>query len=59
LKWSESLPGVNMKPQKKGTNERAFEYDISVAFPFIAVTIRKSRQKKMSQSMGMLCSAGN
>jgi hypothetical protein len=28
-----------MKPQKKVTNERASEYDISVAFPFSAVTI--------------------
>jgi hypothetical protein len=34
-----------MKPQKKGTNERASEYDISVAFPFSAVTISKPQQK--------------
>jgi hypothetical protein len=42
-----------MKPQKKITNERAFEYDISVSFPFPAVSISKP------QSMGMLWSAGN
>jgi hypothetical protein len=27
-----------MKPQKKVTNERASEYDISIAVPFSAVT---------------------
>jgi hypothetical protein len=30
-----------MKPQKKGTNERASENDISIAFPFSSVTISK------------------
>jgi hypothetical protein len=30
-----------MKPQKKVTNERASEYDISTDFPFSAVTISK------------------
>jgi hypothetical protein len=34
-----------MKPQKKVTNERAFEYDIFAAFPFSAVTISKPQQK--------------
>jgi hypothetical protein len=34
-----------MKAQKKVTNERASEYDISVAFPFSAVTISKPQQK--------------
>jgi hypothetical protein len=34
-----------MKPPKKETNERASEYDISVAFPFSAVTISKPQQK--------------
>jgi hypothetical protein len=34
-----------MKPQKKGTNERASEYDISVFFPFSAVTISNPQQK--------------
>jgi hypothetical protein len=47
-----------MKPRQKGTNERTSEYDISVAFPLSAVTICKPQQK-MSQSMGMLWSAGN
>jgi hypothetical protein len=30
-----------MRPQKKLTNERASEYEISVAFPFSADTISK------------------
>jgi hypothetical protein len=47
----------NIKPKKKGTNERASEYDISVAFIFPAVTISKI-QHKMSQSMAMLWSVG-
>jgi hypothetical protein len=34
-----------MKPQKKVTNERASAYDISIAFPYSAVTISKSQQK--------------
>jgi hypothetical protein len=34
-----------MKPQQKGTNKQTFEYDISVAFPFSAVTICKPQQK--------------
>jgi hypothetical protein len=34
-----------MKPQKKETNQRASEYDISIAFPFFAVTISKPQQK--------------
>jgi hypothetical protein len=34
-----------MKPQKKGSNERAFEYDISIAIPFSAVKISKPQQK--------------
>jgi hypothetical protein len=34
-----------MNPQKKVTNERASEYDISVAFPLFAVTISKPQQK--------------
>jgi hypothetical protein len=34
-----------MKPQKKVTNERAFEHDISAAFHFSAVTISKPQQK--------------
>jgi hypothetical protein len=33
-----------MKPQKKVTNERASEYDISIAFPFPAVA-SKLQQK--------------
>jgi hypothetical protein len=47
-----------MKPQKKGTNERASEYDISIAFPFSSVILIK-HQEKMSQSIGKLWSAGN
>jgi hypothetical protein len=31
--------------QKKGTNERAYEYEIPVAFLFSAVTISKPLQK--------------
>jgi hypothetical protein len=46
-----------MKPREKVTNERASDYDISVAFPFSSITI--STPTKMSQSMGMLLSAGN
>jgi hypothetical protein len=38
-----------MKPQKKLTNERAFEYDISAPFPFSAVTISKPQQKLTNQ----------
>jgi hypothetical protein len=38
-----------MKPREKGTNERAFEYDISVAFPFSSVTISKPQQKWANQ----------
>jgi hypothetical protein len=34
-----------MKPQKKVTNERASEYDISIALPFSVVTISKPQQK--------------
>jgi hypothetical protein len=30
-----------MKPLKKGNNERASEYDISVAFPFSAAVLSK------------------
>jgi hypothetical protein len=33
-----------MKPQKKETNERASEYDISIAFPFSAGTISKPQK---------------
>jgi hypothetical protein len=39
----------NMKPRKKVTNERESEYDISVAFPFSAVTISKPQQKWANQ----------
>jgi hypothetical protein len=35
-----------MKPQKKVTNERAPEYDISVAFLVSAVTIGKPQQNE-------------
>jgi hypothetical protein len=38
-----------MKLQKKGTNERASEYYISIAFPFSNVTISKPRQKLANQ----------
>jgi hypothetical protein len=38
-----------MKPRQKWTNERTFEYDISVAFPFSAVTICKPQQKWANQ----------
>jgi hypothetical protein len=34
-----------MKPQKKATNERAYEYDFSVAFPSSVITISKPQQK--------------
>jgi hypothetical protein len=34
-----------MKGQKTVTNERASEYDVSIAFPFSAVTISKPQQK--------------
>jgi hypothetical protein len=34
-----------MKPQKKETNQRASEYDISITFPFSAFKISKSQQK--------------
>jgi hypothetical protein len=47
-----------MKPQKKVTNEQASEYDISIVFPFSAITICKT-QAKMSKSTGMLWSVGN
>jgi hypothetical protein len=47
-----------MKPQKKVTNERASECDISIAILFSVVTISKAHIK-MSQSKGMLWSAGN
>jgi hypothetical protein len=36
-----------MKIQKKLTNERVFEYDISA--PFSAVTISKPQQKRTNQ----------
>jgi hypothetical protein len=32
-----------MKPQKKVTNERAFEYNISVAFLFSAISKRQQK----------------
>jgi hypothetical protein len=44
----------NMRPQKKAANERVSECDIS--YPWRQ---KSSPQKKMSQSMGMLWSAGN
>jgi hypothetical protein len=39
-----------MKSRPKWTNERTSEYDISVAFPFSAVTICKPQQKWANQS---------
>jgi hypothetical protein len=48
-----------MKPKENVTNERASEYDISVAFPFSSVTICNPNPAKMSQLMGMLWRAGN
>jgi hypothetical protein len=48
-----------MKPREKVTNERASEYDISIAFPLSAVTLCKPQQKWANQLMGMLWSAGN
>jgi hypothetical protein len=49
---------IILHPRKKVTNEQASEYDISIAYPFSVITISKP-QKKMSQSIGMLWSAGN
>jgi hypothetical protein len=34
-----------MKPKKKVTNEQTSAYNISIAFPFSAVTISKPLQK--------------
>jgi hypothetical protein len=39
----------SMKHQKKVTNERASEYDISIAFPLNTVTISKPQQKYANQ----------
>jgi hypothetical protein len=44
-----------MKTQKKVTNERAHEYDISIAFPFSAVTIRKPRQNEPINGHALEC----
>jgi hypothetical protein len=35
----------NMKPEKKVTNGRASEYDISVAIPFSVGTVNKPQHK--------------
>jgi hypothetical protein len=47
-----------MKPKTIVTNDQASEYDFSIDIPFPVGTISKP-QKKMSQSMDMLWSAGN
>jgi hypothetical protein len=44
-----------MKPQKKGTNERASEYDISVAFPFSAITVSKLKQNEPINGHALEC----
>jgi hypothetical protein len=43
------FPDVTIWNPKKGTNERASEYDISIAFPFPVVTICKPQTKWTSQ----------
>jgi hypothetical protein len=47
-----------MIPQKKVTNERAFECDISIFIP-ISVVTKSHPLKNMSQSMGRLLRAGD
>jgi hypothetical protein len=47
-----------MKPQKKVTNKRASEYDISIVFLSLPPQLVNPR-KKMSQTIGILWSAGN
>jgi hypothetical protein len=37
-----------MKPREKVTNERASEYDVSIAIPFSAVTISKPKKEPIN-----------
>jgi hypothetical protein len=44
-----------MKPREKVTNERASEYDISVAFPFSSVKICKLQQNEPINGHALEC----
>jgi hypothetical protein len=44
-----------MKPQKKGINEQASEYDISIAIPFSAVTISKPSRNETINGHALEC----